>query len=192
MNEKMTEKGLLARLEALPREIAPDRDVWPAIANRIEKEPAVSPEPVSSNRWWYPAVAASFALLIAAGILLERQETRVPVPVQADMASEVQGEFVRTGGLSGTLFATELEYQAAFREFISVSEPTGNLKHQTVEKMIAGWKDLRESEVGLNLALQQNPGNPFLNEKMLKLRSRQLEFLKQIATLDRNSRRTMI
>lgn len=192
MNEKMTEKGLLAKLEALPREIAPDHDVWPAIAKRIEKEPAVSPEPVSSNRWWYPAAAASFALLIAAGILLERQENRVPVPVQAGMASEEPGEFVRTGGLSGTLFATELEYQAAFREFISVSEPPGNLKHQTVEKMIAGWKDLRESEAGLSLALQQNPGNPFLNEKMLKLRSRQLEFLKQIATLDRNSRRTMI
>jgi len=192
MNEKMTERGLMAKLEALPREITPDHDVWPAIANRIEKEPAVSPEPVSSNRWWYPAVAASFALLIAAGILLERQETRVPVPVQADMASEEQGEFVRTGGLSATLFATELEYRAAFREFISVSEPPGILKHQTVEKMIAGWKDLRESEAGLSLALQQNPGNPFLNEKMLKLRSRQLEFLKQIATLDRNSRRTMI
>jgi len=192
MNEKMTERGLMAKLEALPRKITPDHDVWPAIANRIEKEPAVSPEPVSSNRWWYPAVAASFALLIAAGILLERQENRVPVPVRAEMASEEQGEFVRTGGLSATLFATELEYRAAFREFISVSEPPGILKHQTVEKMIAGWKDLRESEAGLSLALQQNPGNPFLNEKMLKLRSRQLEFLKQIATLDRNSRRTMI
>ena len=108
------------------------------------------------------------------------------------MAFQEHAEPVLTGGLSGTLLATELEYQAAFREFISVGDPSSNLKHQTVERMIAGWKDLRESEAGLSLALQQNPGNPFLNEKMLKLRSRQLEFLKQIAALDRNSRRTMI
>ena len=192
MNEKTTEKELLARLGAVPREIAPDHDVWPAIAYRIEKESAVSPEPVSSNRWWFSAAAASFTLLIAAGILLGRSGSTVPTPVQTGMAFQEQAELVLTGGLSGTLLATELEYQAAFREFISVGNPSGNLKHQTVERMIAGWMDLRESEAGLSLALQQNPGNPFLNEKMLKLRSRQLEFLKQIAALDRNNRRTMI
>jgi hypothetical protein len=192
MNEKMTEKGLLARLDALPREIVPGHDVWPAIASRIEKEPAAGAEPVSSNRWWFPAVAASFALLIAVGILTGRQDSTARAPAQIDIAAREHGEHVRTGGLAGTLLAMELEYQAAFREFISVGEPSGHLKHQTVEKMIAGWKDLRDSEAGLSLALQQNPGDPFLNEKMLKLRSRQLEFLKQMAALERDSRRTMI
>jgi len=192
MNEKTTEKELLARLGAVPREIVPDHDVWPAIANRIERESAVGPEPASSNRWWFSAAAASFTLLIAAGILLGRNGSTVPTPAQTGMAFQEHAELVLTGGLSGTLLATELEYQAAFREFISVGDPSGNLKHQTVERMIAGWMDLRESEAGLSLALQQNPGNSFLNEKMLKLRSRQLEFLKQIAALDRSSRRTMI
>jgi hypothetical protein len=192
MTEKLTETGLLARLDALPREIVPDHDVWPAIASRIDKEPADSPQPVSSNRWWFSAAAASFALLIAAGILIGRQESTVSTPDQVAIASEEQGELVRMGGLAGTLLATELEYQAAFREFISVGEHSGHLKYQTVDKMIAGWMDLRESEAGLSLALQQNPGNPFLNEKMLKLRSRQLEFLQQIAALDRSNRRTMI
>jgi len=192
MNEKMTETGLLARLDALPREIVPGHDVWPAIANRIEKEPVGGVESVSSNRWWFPAAAASFAVLIAAGILLGRHDNTISAPTQAGFAARQQSELTRTGGLAGTLLATELEYQAAFREFISVGEPSGHLRHQTVEKMMAGWMDLRESEAGLSLALQQNPGNPFLNEKMLKLRSRQLEFLKQIAALERNSRRTMI
>jgi len=192
MKEQMTEETLLARLAALPREKHPDNDVWPAIANRIEQQPVAMKESESSNRWWFGAVAASFALLIAAGVLLGPRWNTVRGPAEAVIAPAARGQLIQTSGLAGTLAATELEYQAAFREYISVGEPGDNLSLQTMEKLIAGWGDLRDSETGLNMALQQNPDSMFLNEKMLRLRSRQLEFLKQIAALDRNSRRTMI
>lgn len=192
MIEKTTETGLLAKLGALPCEIAPENDVWPAIAKRIEQETAAGPQPGSTNRWWHYAVAASFTLLLAAGILLGRPWSTDQAEPQISLVSGVHGERASAGALSGTLAATELEYHAAFREFISVGDPTGNLKLNTMEKLLAVWMDLRNTEAGLSLALQQNPDNPFLNEKMLKLRSRQLDFLKQIAALERSSRRTMI
>ena len=94
--------------------------------------------------------------------------------------------------LAGTLTASELEYQAAFREFISVGESQENLPQQAVEKLITGWADLGAAEAALTRALREHPGNSFLSAKMLELRSRQLDFLKQIASLDQNSRRTTI
>ncbi len=190
MREQMTEKELQVRLGALPREITPDNDAWPAISNRIEQRHAAGSG--SSNRWWFSAVAASFVLAIAAGLLLGRQWSTAPGPVQTGTSSEAQSQIVLAAGLSGTLAATELEYQAAFREFISVGELDHFLSLKTLEKLTAGWKDLRESEAGLRTALQQNPDSFFLNARMLELRSRQLKFLKQIAALDRNSRRAMI
>ena len=90
------------------------------------------------------------------------------------------------------LTASELEYQAAFREFISVGESREYLPQQDVERLIAGWADLNGAETALTNAMRDNPGNSFLSAKMLELRSRQLDFLKQVASLDQNSRRTTI
>ncbi len=103
-----------------------------------------------------------------------------------------QAHAVWVGGLAGALSASELEYQAAFREFISIGESRQNLPQQAVENLTAGWADLSEAESALTNALRDNPGNSFLSAKMLVLRSRQLDFLMHIASLDQNSRRTTI
>lgn len=190
MREQMTEKELLARLDALPREIVPDNDAWPVISRRIEQGRATGSG--SINRWWFRALAASFVLAIAAGLLLGRQWSSDPGPAQTGFSLAARSQLVQATGLSGTLAATELEYQAAFREFISIGEPDHFLSLKTLEKLTEGWDHLRESEAGLRIALQQFPDSFFLNERMLELRSRQLKFLQQIAALDRNSRRAMI
>ncbi|MDH3924947.1 MAG: hypothetical protein OET41_10080, partial [Xanthomonadales bacterium] len=92
----------------------------------------------------------------------------------------------------GILYAVDAEYQAAFREFISVSDSQSGLNAQTVEKLESTWADLRVAETALVAALQENPGDSFLNQRMLELRARQLGFLKQLVTLDRNNRRFTI
>jgi hypothetical protein len=61
-----------------------------------------------------------------------------------------------------------------------------------VEKIERTWADLRITETALTGALEENPGDLFLNERMLELRARQLGFLKQLVTLDRNNRRLTI
>ena len=93
---------------------------------------------------------------------------------------------------SGLLAGSDAEYQAAFREFIPVGVSRDNLPAPTVEKIETGWADLMRAEAELNGALALNPDDPFLNNRMLELRSRQLSFLKQLAALDRNNRRLTI
>ena len=188
MKKRISESELLEQIAALPREIAPAHDVWPSVAQRIEQagEPDSGRESVSG--WWQLAAAASVFVAFAAGLLLGQQKLHTPLePATEPNAAE---QFVYQGSLSATLAATEIEYQAAFREFVSVGASRDSLASRTVEKLVMSWTDLRATEAGLTAALQENPGNSFLNSKMLELRSRQLKFLQQIAALDHNSRRT--
>jgi hypothetical protein len=46
-----------------------------------------------------------------------------------------------------------------------------------------------QAERALQSALDEHPGDRFLNQKMLELRSRQLGFLRQLAGLDHSNRR---
>jgi hypothetical protein len=82
-----------------------------------------------------------------------------------------------------------VEYRAAFREFIAVGLARPNLSPRTIETIETGWADLRAAENELAAALAANPRDPFLNDRMLALRARQLDFLQQLALLDQNNRR---
>lgn len=191
MKQGLSEQELLARLGSLPREITPDTDAWPAIAQRIGQEDTPYRQQ-SSSRWWIHGVAASFAVVLVAGVLIGRQWDTTPGMAQPGFDLANQAQAVWFGGLAGALTASELEYQAALREFISVGEFRENLPQLAVENLTAAWLDLSEAETALTEALRDNPGNSFLSGKWLELRSRQLDFLMQIASLDQNSRRTTI
>lgn len=192
MKNQITDQELQSQLDTLPREIAPENDVWSAISSRIGDQHANIAGPGSKNRWWIAAAAASVALVISAGVFLEREWNTAPGTEQPGLSSTSSDHMIRSGALTGVLAATEVQYQAAFREFISVGDADSHVTKQTLEKLTAGWTDMQESEAGLIAALQQDPDNIFLNRKMLELRSQQLRFLKQIAALDKNSRRRMI
>lgn len=187
----MDEKELLNRLAELPREMTPASDPWPSISARIGA--AERPSSRFTRRpWWLQAVAASLLLAFAAGFLLGREWLGPDERGQRDLPLSKTDYALSASGIVGTLKATEIEYQAAFREFMAVGKTRDSLAPQTVEKLENGWAMLREAEIGLTEALQENPNDPFLNSRMLEFRSRQLGFLKQIAALDRNSRRTII
>ena len=91
MKQGLSEQELLARLRALPREIKPDGDVWPAIAQKIGQEDAPYRQQ-SSGRWWIHAVAASVAVVFVVGFLIGRQWESAPGMVQPgfDQASQAQ------------------------------------------------------------------------------------------------------
>ncbi len=190
MNKNMTENELLEKLASLPREIAPEHDVWSSISARLDSTDARPTLQKMSNSGWKWAAAASVVVAFAAGFLLGNQN--LGIPEQPALDSSGASQLAHRGGLSATLAATELEYQAAFREFVSVGSSRDSLTPRTMERLTKSWADLRETEAGLTIALQDNPGNQFLNSKMLELRSRQLDFLQQIAALDQGSRRTTI
>ena len=185
MSSSMNEQELLKGLAELPREIAPGRDPWPEISARIGHAPPGGAH--RPARRVVMAVAASAVLALVTGVLLKT--TVLESPVSSGQPDTVQALDIPAPGF---LYAVDAEYQAAFREFINVNDSDSGLRPETVEKIERTWADLRITETALTAALEENPGDLFLNERMLELRARQLGFLKQLVTLDRNNRRLTI
>ena len=177
MSPSMNEKELLSRLAELPREMSPGRDPWPEISARMESSGNPTSSTQSARGWLFKAAAASVVIVFTAGFILKPLWNTGPVEV---------------AGTPGLLDTMDAEYLAAFQEFSNIGGSRGNLAPQTIEKIEMGWADLRVTETALAVALEENPGDLFLNERMLELRARQLGFLKQLITLDRNNRRMTI
>ncbi|MFC1688535.1 hypothetical protein ACFL07_02620 [Pseudomonadota bacterium] len=183
----MKEQDLLKHLAELPREISPASDPWPRIAARIDQSlPGRGSDARPQRRIWL-AAAASLVLAVFAGLLLKPALNEGPMP-----SGQADDLLADNGPPPGAVYAVDVEYQAAFREFISIGDSQRGLNAQTMEKLESTWTDLRVTETALAEALQMNPGDPFLNERMLELRARQLGFLKQLVALDRNNRRLTI
>jgi len=192
MSHRLNEQELLDRLAGLPRELEPGRDPWPEISNRIEQGSAGRRSASTNRRWLVQAVAASAVLFLAAGLLFESSRKSRPEAPQNSMNAASSFEGFGPVTIPGLLAVSEVEYQAAFREFISVGYSRESLPSQAVEKIEMDWTDLLTTETALTAALEKNPDDQFLNDRMLALRARQLGFLKQLVSLDRNSRRMTI
>jgi hypothetical protein len=193
MTQGIGEQELLRRIAELPREIRPGRDPWPQISARIAVSNAPSARGARLPRWSLLGAAASVALALAAGWLL------VPEWVAAPVAPGSPGEFATAGvspeavsGLRATLTASEAEYRAAFREFIPVGSARSTLSPQTVAVIETGWAEMRQTETELAAELALRPNDPFLNDRLLQLRARQLGFLQRLATIDQDNRRKTI
>lgn len=193
MNERhegnMTEAELLRRLGDLPRRIEPQNDVWPQIESRIAQHQ--SRRTTMATPWL--KLAAAVVLAFAVGIFMGQSWQSGPQSLQNGNQIARQAENPgQTPNLGGTLIGTELEYQAAFSEFTTIGESATALKPATLDSIERDWQEMLDAEAALSAALEQYPNNAWLNKRMLELRDRQLGMLKQLAGLDRVSRRTEI
>ncbi len=199
MSPRMNEQQLLDRLAELPREISPGRDPWPEISTRMEHAGTTEGSTRSGHSGWYLAAAASVVLAFAVSLLLKPVWEAGPFPdgkPDAGSPSMAMDGSVSDGPMvgppPGLLETIDAEYVAAFREYTRVGGSRENLAQQTIEKIEMGWTEMQVVESALVAALEENPGDHFLNERMLELRARQLGFLKQLVMLDRNNRRLTI
>jgi hypothetical protein len=187
-NGGMTEAELIRRLGELPTRVEPQNDPWPQIESRIAKDAGRS---TTASSWL--RLAAAVVLAFAVGIFLGQSWQFSPPgsPNNGELAQET-GSFGMTPNLEGALLGAEREYQAAFSEFANIGESATVLKPATLDSIERDWQEMLDAESALTTALEQYPNNPWLNKRMLELRERQLAMLKQLAGLDRTSRRTEI
>jgi hypothetical protein len=180
MNAGMTERELLDRIARLPREILPPRDPWLAIAGRLD-------EPAPPARAWAPgwlprAVAALAVLAVALGVVFSGADRRAPASAGPAL----------TLAAPPMIAGSEAEYLAAFREFLPLGDARDALSAVTVATIEDSWSAMVRTEEALRVALAASPDDPFLNQRMLELRARQLGFLRQLAVLDHSNRRMSI
>jgi hypothetical protein len=179
----MRESELQDAIGSLPRSIKPPRDLWPAIYARIGAASGRT-DMRPARAWQWPAMAAGVLLALATGIFIGRgMDTGVVEPAAAYPVAQY--------ALAGGVETAEREYQAAFRELVPLDYSGLSLNTEDPEALRKSWEDLQQAESLLLAALQQYPSNIYLNEKLLDLRSTQLQFVKQLALLEQNNwRRT--
>ena len=193
MNPTNDEHELVRRIAELSREMQPRSDLWPGIQHRIDpallSAKSVSRPVTRLVPQWSVALAASLFVVFCVGMLLARPwETRLAFPAPQDFAATGGAEDTRRSDYeSGT--ASESEYVAAFREFLAIPRAPVDESVPTEEWIGETRGVLRQTEAELVVALSQSPEDPLLQQRLAALRVHQLEWLKQMAAAERNSRR---
>ena len=162
---------ILAHAHALPREVAPPRDLWAGIAERIEADRRTRPG------WWAPvglAVAATLVLGVAT-VLLQRSG---PGPVAPEVTTtQVSLEPTSIG-------AAEQEYeQAASALMAALQARRGTLSPDTLASVEKNLLVMDQALTEVRAALGRDPGNPELTRMLVSTHRKKVETLRRVVRL---------
>lgn len=188
------DENLLKQLAALPRSRRPDHDAWQEISIRIgheksmriagEKSMRIAGEEVDGSASTNPAMRgwlalAASVLLVAVSSVFMMNSSELSAPAVQPMA-EVRTDqlFLNEIGARVPANSLEREYQAAFREFVRLdvahAGPTA-IERAAIQQ---DWQLMLQLEQKLKAALQLEPENPWLAQRLRKLRAQQLQLLR--------------
>ena len=201
MNSTDDEQAPLEQMSGIPREIRPRTDLWPGIAARIDPASGIASNTTRPARprfpVWASALAASVLLAVCAAVLLNRPWGTAAIAPEgrgladstpaAAMESPVQSVEPQSGLVARS--AADAEYVAAFREYLAIQPTAGPDLLLAPDWIRATSGVLHEAEMELAAALEQAPDDPLLQQRMASLRAQQLDWLKRMAAVERNSRR---
>jgi anti-sigma factor RsiW len=164
-------RELLDRATALPRAIAPPRDLWPGIAERL------APRRTAASRWTM-GLAAAAALAVAVTILSRPQpDAPAATPAATPVASTSQG-------LPPALEQAEAEYARATAQLMAaIDARRGALPPRTVAALEENLKTIDAALADVRTALRSDPSNPHLNLLLASTHQRKVEVLRQVVRL---------
>ena len=191
--DERTAQDAAARLDAglgkLPLEVAPGRDLWPDIAARIEER--APPVAATSRRSaWLWQVAAAVVLVAGSSLLtaslLDRdvllQQSAVPVvPANARATSDAAVAMPAAFGPAGQL---DPEYVATRGQLTQLlNQRIAALPAAARAKLEFNLGELRRAADEINAALDEQPGDPLLEELLLKTYQDELAVLSNVSQL---------
>jgi hypothetical protein len=179
---------LLARAAELPKDIAPARDLWPAIAARL----ASTPQRAESRAFGWPAALAAGFLVASVSALLTWGLMREPDPAAtglADSAVSTPAIVPVNYGSNPILGAKELaardELLVQFRKRLDELSP------QTREAVVKNLAIIQRAADEIDAALAQDPASGLLNELLLGAYKQELQLYSKVVTAgDGTTRRT--
>ena len=147
-------------LRSLRREVQPQHDLWPSIAQRIAATPQVAmAAPAPAWRRFAPlAMAASLAL--AVGLVWQ---------LRPDSAATVTAPGARL--ISAEADAMTREYQAALQEFEGAAPTTGDT---------TALHELDRSAAQIRTAMARDPGARFLLDRLQDTYARRLALTQRL------------
>lgn len=164
-------RELLARAAALPRGVAPPRDLWPGIASRLTNRPAAHP-----RSYWLTGLAAAAAVLVAVGVAVR------PRPVEGPTAGGVTSEI--SAGLPKELADAEQQYERATGQLLAaLAARRDSLPPETRQALDANLRAIDQALVDVRAAVRADPTNPRLNHLLASTHQRKVETLRRVVKL---------
>ena len=166
-------RSVLAQARALPREVAPPRDLWAGIAERIQEE-----RRSRFPRWATWSLAAAAVLVMSASLaLVHRTAPGGPAPSPAFVTAPA--------GLDPTsIGAAEQDYQQAAAALLAALQE----RRQTLspEALASVEKNLAVIDQALDqvrAALGRDPGNPELTRMLVSTHRKKVDTLRRVVRL---------
>ena len=186
-HERQADTRLEARLRELPRALEPGRDLWPAIASNLDAR--------ESGSWRRPAwlaQAAAAVLLVAGSSLLtaklldqgapDGQKTTEVQPQPSTGASA--GEFAPMPAAFGSSVRLDPEYAAARKQLTAMLQARlEQLPPSTRAKLETNLGEMQRAAEQIDAALAEQPGDPLLEELLLKTYQDELAVLANVNQL---------
>ena len=176
-------RQLLAHAAALPRSLAPQRDLWPVIARRVERERAWSWRPAG----WSPVVlaaAATVAIGLAAvfwsGLAPARVRT-VEIPAPTPEARLVAAE---AGVSDPVLAAAARDYEAAANALLeALQQRRARLQPEDLAAVEANLDVIDRALAEVRQALARSPESPELGRMLVSTHRKKVEVLSRVVKL---------
>ena len=175
----MSEFEMLRRLRALRVEQQPGRDLWPAIAARLE-EPAPWRAKAAPRRMLWPwAAAATVTMAVGMGFFITRQFNAL-APAAAPVASAPAAASGSSWGAAETR-AMQLAYEGALETAL------GPVQRAAVERrrpdLGAAVREIDEAALAIERELASHPGAPHLLSALKRAQDQRLRVARLEAEL---------
>ncbi|MGL6222002.1 MAG: hypothetical protein ACRC6L_00305 [Steroidobacteraceae bacterium] len=188
------EPQLDAQLRELSLEVEPGRDLWPGIAARLEQQAAVPLQRVTRRPAWAWQAAAALVLVAGSSLLTASLLDRSPPPGQfaGQSASQPSGAApdLAQGGASvlpaafGPTGRLDSEYLVAREQLTRMlDERIASMPPAARAKLEFNLGEMRRAADEINAALAAQPGDPLLEELLLKTYQDELAVLSNVNQL---------
>jgi hypothetical protein len=191
-DERTGDPSLDARLQALPRGIEPSRDLWPAIATRLESQQGGVPALGARRRSWLWQAAAAVVLVAGSSLLTAKWMDHAGS--KGNMTASTVAPADRTLGAGNRVTAMpaafgphgrlDPEYMAARRQLtMMLQQRLAQLSPSTRAKLEMNLGEMRRAADEINAALSEQPGDPLLEELLLATYQDELAVLANVNQL---------
>ncbi len=180
--ELAAQAALLAEVEALPRSVTPESDLWTGIRPRLTARRAAPRRAAGRSFWWMQAAAALAFMALGAGLAQLAPGTAVPAaPTQTappQMASATPAALEPQSQLA----VVEADLLRAKEElWMRAYEGRRHLSPATVEVVEKNLRLIDSAIRELRAALAEDPGNHQLESLLFSSHRREIDLLQRLA-----------
>ena len=173
-------RQLLAHAAALPRSLAPPRDLWPGIAERIERGSAWSALWTS----WHPLALAAAVVLGLAALLWNDVGPTAVRTVAMPSASPSLRPVADTAVADPVLAAAAREYEAAATALLqALQRRRGVLPPEDLARVEANLEVIDRALEEVRQALAKDPASPELNRMLVATHRKKVDVLRRVVRL---------